>query len=81
MHGHDAAAYTSPPATLAETATQLGETQPSQSHLDPTVSQACLMITDQYCSGSISKPAAILQLQDQLDSTDDHFEDPLGSYI
>ena len=81
MHGHDTAAHTSPPAMSAETATQSGETQPPQLHLDSMVSQACLTITDQYHSGSILKTATILELQDQLDSSDDYFEDSLGLYI
>ena len=57
------------------------EAQPDQSHLNATASQECLVITDLYCSGSISKAAAILQIQLHLNTEDSHFEESLESYI
>ena len=80
MHGNDLSSHTAQ-APEPQPSVQSTEAQPPQLHLDLTISQECLATTNQYCCGSVSKVAAILVLQAQLNSTDEHFKDSLGSYI
>lgn len=57
------------------------EAQPPQPHVNLTTSHQCLAITNHYYGSSISMAATILELQGQLNNTDEHFESSLGSYI
>lgn len=47
--------------------------QPAQPNLNHTISWECLVITNLFHTGTICKAAAILQIQGQLNDTDEHY--------